>query len=125
MRIEEEQEQEKAMATEFEVYPIYTGAEIESLEVQMNAYIATRDNVYSDATWKQHKKISASLLAAIDDLNRLKVEYTEMRDKLTGASGGKIDYETVNEDYYKCQDRVYRAIMVISDFRKELAKILD
>ena len=121
MRIEDEE----VMVTDLEVYPIYTNAEIESLEFQMNAYIGKRDRMSSDASWKQHKKISASLLGLLDHLNTLKNEYAEMRNKLTESSGGKIDYLIADDDYYKCQDRIYRLIVVIADFRKELAKILD
>jgi hypothetical protein len=120
MRIEEEE-----AVVELEVCPVYTDAEIQSIEIEMNAYIGNRDKVPSDTTWAQHKKISANLLGLLDHLNRVKQEYSEMRDKLTEATEGKIDYEQANEDYYKCQNRIYRLVTIITDFRKQLAKILD
>jgi hypothetical protein len=119
MRIEEES------ATELETYPIYTDAEIESLEVEMNAYINKRDRMASDVTWIKHKKMSATLLGLLDDLNTVKLQYNEMRGKLTGATGGNIDFEKTNDEYYKSQDRIYRIIATITDFRKDLAKILQ
>jgi hypothetical protein len=114
MRMEEE------AATELETYPVYTDAEIESIEVQMNNYIVERD-----ASWTKHKKISAKLLTLMEDLNTVKLQYNEMRGKLTGASGSDIDFEKTNDQYYKCQDRIYRLVTTMTDFRKELAKILE
>jgi len=119
MRMEEE------AATELETYPVYTGPEIESLEIQMNNYIVERDRMASDASWTKHKKISATLLTLMDDLNTVKSQYNEMRGKLTGASGSDIDFEKTNDQYYKCQDRIYRLVTTMTDFRKELAKILQ
>jgi hypothetical protein len=119
MRIEEES------VTELETCPVYTSTEIESLEVQMNTYIGERDKMASDTTWIKHKKISAKLLTLIEDLNAVKSQYSEMRDKLTGATSDDIDFEKTNDQYYKCQDRIYRLVTTMTDFRKELAKILQ
>jgi len=116
---------EEEAAAELEVCPVYTNAEIESLEAQMVNYIAKRDNVPSDATWAQHKKISATLMGLMGDLNTVKSQYNEMREKLTGATGGNIDFEKTNDEYYKCQDRIYRLITTMTGIRGQLAKILD
>jgi len=121
MRLESEAE------NEFEQMPIYNDAEIESLEAQMTAYISKRDRMVSDSTWKQHKKISTSLMILLDNLNKVKSEYDELREKRSVASIVMVNYEEqeqTQKEYYRCQERIYNLLVVITDFRRELGKIL-
>jgi hypothetical protein len=101
-----------------ETCPVYSEAELATIEAEMAAYITKRD---SNDTWKQHKKISASLFRLLDHLKTLNTQYEEIRVKFTDTPFSK---DLIQPDYYKYQTRIFNIITLINDFRIQLSKII-
>jgi len=96
-----------------ETCPVYSEAELASIEAEMTAYIAERDGV----TWAHNKKTSTHLLRLIDHLRTLNARYEEIRVTLIGNPSNR---ERVQEEYYSHQAQIYKVLTEINSTRGKL-----
>jgi len=99
------------MIEDFEQCAIYSPAEIDDLNAQMEAYIAERDA--KDLSWNKQKPICAELMRLLIELPLLEEKYNASR----------LNYEESNEEtgqsYHTNQKNLHELLIAICDLRAQ------